>query len=340
MLPQQVRLCLQALHISINEFSTFVASRGLDDDVVASVTAEGDPRLQDTLAQLRQLCEIAEELANVLHEMRSPMQTAGSCSTVTSHQPLDMSQTTQECKNSNQDSPFESRSVDFGRDKSLENPPVPSVIQVLPRKLVQPISYPGDASLPAIGPILSNELPGAPPPINHAPCEKPSASCIEPLDQFAHCRILIAEDNMINQKVMLKFLRRLGLNDIVTASDGQAAVNIVQECMDRYQPFDLIFMDDTMPVLSGHDATHLIREMGFRGPICGMMVNLRLANKQKAFDAGITTIIHKPFQLRAIREVLEQYLTPLVEELDDTMLSGWVDDSPLPRRKPDIKSKL
>ena len=61
MLPQQVRTCLQTLHISINEFSTLVASHGLDDDVFASITAEDGPRLQDTLAQLRQLCEIAEE---------------------------------------------------------------------------------------------------------------------------------------------------------------------------------------------------------------------------------------------------------------------------------------
>lgn len=317
-LPQKVRLCLPALQISINEFSTFVASRGLDDDVVASITAEGGPRLQDILTQLRQLFEIAEEcmwplnihgnfllnelpVANVLHEMRSPMQTAGSCSTVTSHQHLDMSQTTQECRKPYQDSPFESRSIDLERDKSLETPPVPSIIRGLPRRQVNFFPYQRDSSLPPLGPIRLSDLPGPDitpliaAPTNLAPDEKPPPHCPQPLNQFAHCKILIVEDHFMNQIVILKILRKLGLHNNVVAPRSQAAVDMVRESMDIYQPFDFIFIDEQMPFFTGDEATRLIRERGFRGPICAMLVNGTLAQKQKAFDAGVTTIMQKPF---------------------------------------------
>ncbi|EUC42099.1 hypothetical protein COCMIDRAFT_39808 [Bipolaris oryzae ATCC 44560] len=357
MLPQQVRLCLQALHISINEFSTFVASRGLDDDVVAAITEEGGSRLQDTLAQLRQLCELAEEcmwplkihrifllnelpVANVLHEMRSPMQTAGSCNTVTLHEPLDMSQPIQEGRNPYQASPFESRSVDLERDKSFENLPVSILTRDLLRRGVHPIQLPRDPSLPPIGPIYLSDIPAGKPnpdlitaPPNSNTPRSASLNCVEPLDQFAHCKILIAEDNLINQRVMLKILGKLGMHNNVVVPDGQAAVDSVRELMGIYHPFDFIFMDESMPVLSGHEATRQIREMGFQGPICAMMVNTRLANKQRTWDSGATTIIQKPFMVSSVRNVLEQYLTPLIEE-------PIVDESPLPRRKPDIKSKL
>lgn len=354
MLPQQVRNSLQALHISINEFSTFVASRGLDDDVFTSTTAEGGPRLQDTLAQLQQLCEIAEEcmwplkiygnfllnelpVANVLHEMRSPMQTSGSCSTVTVHQPLDMSQTTQECRKSYQDSPVETRSVGLEHDKSFENLPVSSLTRDLLRRGVHPIRFPRDPSL-QIGPIYlsdigEDETPLINMPPKRDPYEERPASCPEPLDQFAHCKILVAGDNWMNQKIMVKFLGKLGIHNNATASNGQATVDAVRESMEIYQPFDFIFMDERMPFFSCREATVLIRKMGFQGPICALLVNVSLTSKEKAFDAGVTTILQKPFRFSAVRDTLEQYLTPLVEK-------PIVDETPLPRRKPDIKSKL
>jgi CheY-like chemotaxis protein len=163
---------------------------------------------------------------------------------------------------------------------------------------------------------------------------------IEPLYQFAHCKILIAEDNVINQRIMFKFLGKLGLHNVVVASDGQIAVNKFRESMEAMQPFNFIFMDDQMPALSGTDATRLIREMGYRGPICGLLAHVMLKEKQRVIDAGMTTVLQKPFRLRNIREILDQYLVVDAPELEETMLPEFIDETPLPRRKPVVKSRL
>lgn len=119
-------------------------------------------------------------------------------------------------------------------------------------------------------------------------------------------RVLVAEDNQVNQMIIKKMLEKLG-HTVLLVGNGMEAVNIFKEA-----PFDLILMDHHMPVMDGMEATKIIRKMetvGKRTPILAFTANV-VEESQKAFsEAGADDFILKPVTLSVLEESLHKWMT-------------------------------
>ena len=116
-------------------------------------------------------------------------------------------------------------------------------------------------------------------------------------------RILLAEDNRVNQLVVTKLLERQG-HSVTLAEDGALAVEAMQR-----QSFDLILMDIHMPVLDGIRATEKIRELqsGKRIPIVALSAGVLAEERKRCFDAGMNAFIGKPVRDAELREMLARF---------------------------------
>jgi PAS domain S-box-containing protein len=133
-------------------------------------------------------------------------------------------------------------------------------------------------------------------------------------------RILLVEDNMVNQAVALGMLNKLGYG-AQGATDGKEALKTLSET-----DFDLVFMDVQMPILGGIEATHMIREGEARGrnkhvPIIAMTAHATKQDRQACLDAGMDDYIPKPISSQLISEAMNRTLSPAllerpVEELE------------------------
>jgi PAS domain S-box-containing protein len=124
-------------------------------------------------------------------------------------------------------------------------------------------------------------------------------------------RILVAEDNPVNQKVAQAMLRKMGLRADVVAN-GQEAVNTLQMI-----PYDLVLMDCQMPEMDGFEATRRIRQEGSKAlnpriPIIAMTAATMQGDREKCILAGMSDFIAKPVQKRELAEMLARWLTTTV----------------------------
>ena len=118
-------------------------------------------------------------------------------------------------------------------------------------------------------------------------------------------RVLLAEDNVVNQKVATKMLQRLGC-EVTIAADGVDAVRLSGEGQ-----YDLLFMDCQMPNLDGYGATRAIREReagGPRVPIVAMTANAMQGDRERCLEAGMDEYVSKPVAAKRLTEVLVQLL--------------------------------
>ena len=116
-------------------------------------------------------------------------------------------------------------------------------------------------------------------------------------------RILIAEDNRINQQVARRILQQFGYQSDL-AVNGQEAVNIVSK--ERY---DLVFMDVQMPVMDGHEATRQIRSIltpEQRPYIAAMTANAMKEDRALCLNAGMDDYLSKPMRPADVRAVIER----------------------------------
>ena len=115
-------------------------------------------------------------------------------------------------------------------------------------------------------------------------------------------RILLAEDNVVNQKVAVSLLTRLG-HQVTVAADGQAAVDAY-----RRHGFDLVLMDVQMPLLSGFDATRAIRQIEQASrthmPIVAMTARAMKGDRERCLEAGMDDYISKPVQAKQMMEII------------------------------------
>lgn len=113
-------------------------------------------------------------------------------------------------------------------------------------------------------------------------------------------KILIAEDNPLNQKILMAYLK-MDQHEVVLAVNGKLAVD--QFFSGQY---DCILMDLHMPTMDGFAATKAIRESeaGKRVPIIAVTASAPYEDKSKCFDAGMNDFLQKPVQLNDLRNVI------------------------------------
>jgi signal transduction histidine kinase/chemotaxis response regulator CheB len=136
-----------------------------------------------------------------------------------------------------------------------------------------------------------------------SPTEPPAA--VSPAFSAAH--ILVAEDNIVNQKVALLHLQRLGSTAFGVAV-GRAAVAAV-----RQQTYDLVFMDCQMPEVDGYEATRQIRageseRGGPRLPIVAMTAGALAGDREACLAAGMDDYISKPVRQDELRQILQRHI--------------------------------
>ncbi|MCJ1475457.1 Histidine kinase [Lambiella insularis] len=130
-------------------------------------------------------------------------------------------------------------------------------------------------------------------------------------------RVLVAEDNLVNQEVVLRMLKLEDIYDVVIAKDGQEAYDKVKESKEKGQLFDLIFMDVQMPNLDGLQSTRLIRQMGYAAPIVALTAFVEESNVKDCYDSGMNMFLSKPIRRAALKQVLKKFST-ISEEGQET----------------------
>jgi two-component system, sensor histidine kinase and response regulator len=119
-------------------------------------------------------------------------------------------------------------------------------------------------------------------------------------------RVLLVEDNPVNQSLALAMLGKLGLQATL-AENGLEAVGLV-----RQSDFDVVLMDCQMPVMDGYQATAAIRQLpagrGEHLPIIALTANAMQGDRQKCLDEGMDDFLAKPFTLVQLRGTLARWL--------------------------------
>ena len=124
----------------------------------------------------------------------------------------------------------------------------------------------------------------------------------------AHIKLLLVEDNVVNQKVARSMLRKIGLVSTDIAEDGKEAVSMIQN-----NTYDLILMDCQMPEMSGYEATGIIRKWEMsqqlpRLPIVAMTANAMTGDRDKCIAAGMDDYLSKPIKSDTLKETLAHWL--------------------------------
>jgi len=117
-------------------------------------------------------------------------------------------------------------------------------------------------------------------------------------------RVLVVEDNIVNQKVAQRFLERLGCK-VTLADNGAQAVELV-----RREPFELVLMDLQMPVMDGIEAARVIREREVedrRIPIVALTAHAMVGERERCVDAGMDDFLTKPLLMERLRQVLQRF---------------------------------
>ena len=114
-------------------------------------------------------------------------------------------------------------------------------------------------------------------------------------------RILLTEDNAVNQKVALIHLRKFGFSADV-AENGKEAVEAVKKGC-----YDLVLMDIQMPEMDGHEATRTIRRTGFDLPIIAMTANAMKGDRELCLEAGMNDYLAKPVNPKELLAKIEQW---------------------------------
>jgi len=117
-------------------------------------------------------------------------------------------------------------------------------------------------------------------------------------------KVLLFEDNPKIRELLEIFFRRMGI-EVRIENDGAAAVAAAQE----FRPH-LVVMDYIMPGMDGVEAVTELRRSGVLVPIVMLTSNAGPAAKKRAFDAGATAFLTKPFNPKDLEAVISQHLLP------------------------------
>ena len=138
--------------------------------------------------------------------------------------------------------------------------------------------------------------------------EQPEPSLItrhQVAELHAQVKLLVVDDNPINQKVAVKMLEKLGYHADV-AGDGKQALQALAQ-----HSYDLVFMDCQMPEMDGFETTRMIRaqeKAGYRLPIIAMTANAMEGDREHCLSSGMDDFVSKPVKSQELTRVLTQWL--------------------------------
>jgi CheY-like chemotaxis protein/HPt (histidine-containing phosphotransfer) domain-containing protein len=138
-----------------------------------------------------------------------------------------------------------------------------------------------------------------------APVEKEKK---EVLLDYSSKRVLVVEDNKVNQKVILSQLAKFQLKPDL-ANNGQAALDQLER-----QAYDLVFMDCQMPIMDGYEATRILREReiaadgGIRTSVIALTAHASAGEREKCLSAGMDDYLSKPASRSDLAVVLARWL--------------------------------
>jgi len=149
-------------------------------------------------------------------------------------------------------------------------------------------------------------------PFAQAASPSPTSQSVLPVPRHAAVRVLVAEDNPVNQTVIEAMLARLGATPTMV-SNGALAIESLQA-----GKFDMVLMDCQMPVMNGYDATAQIRASespGRRMPIIALTANALAEDRERCIAAGMDDYLAKPLSLASLSEMLQRW-APAVAPAD------------------------
>jgi signal transduction histidine kinase/ActR/RegA family two-component response regulator len=120
------------------------------------------------------------------------------------------------------------------------------------------------------------------------------------------CRVLVVEDNLVNQKVALGMLRKLQCVSVAT-DNGRFALELLQK-----ESFDIILMDCQMPEMDGYEATRRIRDDSrFQAlPVIGVTAHAMAGDLKKCLAVGMNDYLTKPYTLSNLASIMEKHWVP------------------------------
>lgn len=132
---------------------------------------------------------------------------------------------------------------------------------------------------------------------------------------FENLHILVAEDNLINQKLIINVLQRLGIK-VSIANNGQEALDLRKE-----NKYDMIFMDIEMPVMGGMEAmgniiSHERSKHKKHIPIVALTANALSGDRDKYIGAGMDGYLSKPIELEALNRLFQEYFEDRIVKTD------------------------
>ncbi|MGK0390901.1 MAG: CheY-like chemotaxis protein, partial [Maribacter sp.] len=143
--------------------------------------------------------------------------------------------------------------------------------------------------------------------------------------RFGDVQLLVVEDNYMNQKYISSLLKKWNLN-FEFASDGLMALELA-----FIKPYDLIFMDISMPNMNGYDTTNALRKIENPNqdtPIIALSALAFINEKKKALEIGMTDFLGKPFTPRDLLTILNTYIETISLE-EETIINEIIIPSPL-----------
>ncbi|HNQ92562.1 MAG TPA: ATP-binding protein, partial [Alphaproteobacteria bacterium] len=142
-------------------------------------------------------------------------------------------------------------------------------------------------------------------------------------------KALIVEDHPINQMLVVKWLKKLGLKQIDSAMNGFESISLL-----RNNSYDFILMDCQMPELDGYETTSLIRDMekqlNKRTPIIAMTANAMLGEREKCIAAGMDDYLSKPLNFGQFQSCIAQWIGAKPNAEEETSSGDFMMDSSVP----------
>jgi CheY-like chemotaxis protein len=145
----------------------------------------------------------------------------------------------------------------------------------------------------------------------------PPSEDTEPISGFGalsaaaleHARVLVVEDNPVNMMICTSLLEQHGMR-VAQAVDGRQAIDAVEAARREGDPFDVVLMDVQMPVMSGHEATRVLRQRydARSLPIIALTAAALVSEREQALAAGMNDFLTKPIEPHRLLQAVARAL--------------------------------